>query len=275
MIRNGKTNESRAFAQAELLLVAGDMTPAASRHEEFLQAFPDAGTRPIFLPVVGNHDGGASLQHIRDVLIPAIPNVVRRQAASCDYYVDRKNIRIIGVAGAVIDEESRKWVGQVVKTAPASVDHIFVMSHHPAFPRGRRVGQSLDRNPAQRDAFWQMLVDNRDRVRAVFSGHTHSYSRMRVLDPAGAAANDPKTSPDEEGGIYQIIAGSTGMGRRNTLVQVQIEGTNVLVRAWEADNGPDMPFAARDEWRIGPGATGGTSNDVGRSREQSKPGETR
>jgi 3',5'-cyclic AMP phosphodiesterase CpdA len=199
---------------------------------------------------VGNHDG-SSLPYIRDRLIPAITNAVRREAVFCDFYADFRNARFIVVNGATIGDEARQWVGQSIKGAPPTIAHVFVMFHHPAFPRGRRVGQSFDRNPALRNAFWQMLLENRERVRAVFSGHTHSYSRMRVLDPAGEAANNPKSTPDEEGGILQIIAGSTGMGRKNTLVRVQIEGDKVRFRVLQAENGGDQAFAITSEWQIG------------------------
>jgi len=95
-----------------------------------------------------------------------------------------------------------------------------------------------------------MLLASGGRVRAVFVGHTHTYYRMRVLDPAGTAANDPKAFPDDDGGIYQVDAGAAGNGSVNTIVQVQIEGGNLLFRVLQAKNGASEPFAEIDKWSM-------------------------
>ena len=74
-------------------------------------------------------------------------------------------------------------VEQVIASAPPDIDHIFVAFHEPAFPRYRHIWDSFNASPEERDAFWNMLVAHNDIVRAVFVAHTHTYSRMRVLDP--------------------------------------------------------------------------------------------
>lgn len=259
-IRDRNTNQGPAFTPSELIVVAGDMDPLVSRHEDFLHVFTNADTRPVFLPIIGNHEfknGGVHFRYARDVLIPSIPHVVRRHTTSCDYYLDHRNMRIIAVDGytelgkaGVINDKGRQWIEQVIKETPSSIDHIFIAFHEPAFPRVKHVGDSFDQNPKRRDAFWQMLLGYKDRVRAVFVGHTHSYYHLRVLDPAGRAANDPTTFPNEEGGLYQVDAGAAGNGSVNTIVQVQIEGKNLFFRVLQAENGPDKPFAATDKWSM-------------------------
>lgn len=52
----------------------------------------------------------------------------------------------------------------------------FVIGHEPAFPLEKHVGDSLDADPAQRDAFWNILVEND--VQAYFCGHTHNLSHI-------------------------------------------------------------------------------------------------
>ena len=74
-----------------------------------------------------------------------------------------------------------------------------------------------------------MLVETDKRVRAVFVGHTHQYSRIRVYDPAGQAANDLSVFPDEEGGIYQVDAGAAGHGDKNTVVHIQVKNKNIIL----------------------------------------------
>ena len=259
-IRDGMVNPEPAFAPAELIVVAGDMDPLVARYADYLQVFTNAATRPLFLPVIGNHEfenDGVHFRYARDVLIPSIPRVVRRRATSGDYYLDHKNVRMIVVDGytdlgkdGVINDEGRQWVEQVIKDAPRSIDHIFITFHEPAFPRVRHVGDSFDQDPERRNLFWRMLLSSGDRVRAVLVGHTHAYYRMRVLDPAGVAANDPKAFPDEDGGIYQVDVGAAGNGSENTIVAVQIEGKNVFFRVLRAKPGANMPFAEVDTWSI-------------------------
>ena len=150
----------------------------------------------------------------------------------------------------VINDKGTQWVEETIRATPPFIDHIFISFHEPAFPRFRHIGNSFDQAPEQRNAFWRMLLKYKDRVRAVLVGHTHSYYRMRVLDPAGREANDPKAFPNEDGGIYQIDAGAAGYGRANTIVQVQIMGANLLFRVLQAKKGVNEPFAEIDRWSI-------------------------
>lgn len=197
-------------------------------------------------------------EFIRDRLISIIPGVVRLSKNSCSYYYDHQNIRIISLDGysgeigqlGIINEKGRTWTETAIVSAPESIDHIFIAFHAPAFPRVRHTHDSFSAGPDLRNAFWNMLVSHRDKVRAVFCGHTHNYSRMRVFDPAGAEANDVTATPDEAGGIYQVSVGSTGSGTKNTFLGVEISGKNVIFRAYEAENGKAQPFAVMDEWRI-------------------------
>jgi hypothetical protein len=198
------------------------------------------------------------MDFISDKLIAAIPGVVRMSDKSCTYYYDKENVRIISIdifsgeagTGGVITDAGRAWTEKAITSAPATIDHIFIGFHAPAFPRGRHTNDCFVTNAEQRNAFWNMLISHKDKVRAVFNGHTHVYSRMRVLNPAGVDANDFSKYPDEEGGIYQVNAGSTSQGMKNTFVKVLVKGKNVYFRTYEAENGKDKPFAVKEEWSI-------------------------
>jgi len=261
-IRDMKAAKGSLVSPAELIVVAGDMDPLKSRYEDYLKVFAVTNTRPILLPVIGNHefeDGGSHFRYVRDVLIPSVTNAIRRDGTECDYYLDHKNVRIIAIdsyttlgKNGVINDKGREWVEKVIEDAPSSIDHIFISFHEPAFPRFRHLKDSLNSNPKQRNAFWQMLLKHKDRVRALLVGHTHSYYRMRVLDPAGAAVNNPKVFPDEEGGIYQIDAGAAGNGNVSTIVQIQTEGKSVLFRVIQAEPGANKSFKEVDKWSITP-----------------------
>ena len=258
-IRDMKTNPSPAFSPAQWIVVAGDIDPAVLRYADYTNAFPSAQARPPLLAVVGNHDlGAADFPFIRDVMIPAVPGIIRRRPSSCDYYRDYRNVRMIvvdayGECGktGVIRGTGLRWVEQVIGETPEDIDHIFISFHEPAFPRGRHVTDSFNANIKQRDAFWRMLLSaGGGRVRAVLVGHTHSYSRMRVRDPGSEAANDLSAFPNEDGGIYQIDAGAAGHGLTNTLVQIQVEGKDLFFRTLQAAAGPDQPFAECDRWEL-------------------------
>lgn len=259
-IRDRNVNQDPVFTPAELIVVAGDIDPIVSREEDYQHVFANVDTRPVFLPVIGNHEfenSGAHFRYARDVLIPSIPGAVRRHSNSCDYYLDHNNIRIIVVDGytdlgknGVINDKGKQWVEETMRATPSSIDHIFISFHEPAFPRFRNIGDSFDQAPEQRNTFWRMLLKYKDRVCAVLVGHTHSYYRMRVLDPTGTEANDPKAFPNEDGGIYQIDAGAAGNGSVNTIVRVQIVGANVFFRVLQAKKGANEPFAEIDRWSI-------------------------
>jgi len=259
-IRDMKTNPAPGIMPAELLIVAGDIDPLASRYLDFQQVFNTADSRPLFLPVIGNHefdDGGEHFRYARETIIPSLPNVVRRHATSTDYYIDHKNIRIIVIDGytdlgkyGVINEKGRQWVEQIIMGTPSDIDHIIVSFHEPAFPRFRHTNRSFDRDPGLRNDFWRMLLKYREKVHAVFVGHTHAYYRMRILDPGGIPANDTKVFPDEDGGIYQIDAGAAGNGSMNTIVQMQVEGKKLRFRTLQAKNGAKKPFTEMDRWEI-------------------------
>jgi hypothetical protein len=216
-----------------------------------------AGQRPGMYPNDGNPNI-IDMEFIRDNIVTAIPNVVRMSDGACSYYCDHKNVRMISIdaysgeagTGGIISDDGRAWTEAVIKSAPATIDHIFIAYHSPAFPRMRHTHDSFNSNPEQRNAFWKMLVSQREKVKAVFCGHTHSYARMRVLDPAGEAANDLTAYPDEAGGIYQVNVGSTGNGMKNTFVRVCIDGEKVCFRAYEAENGKDKPWTLKEEWCV-------------------------
>lgn len=54
----------------------------------------------------------------------------------------------------------------------------FVFFHEIAYPTNSKIGESLDKNPKNRDRLWSILT--KYKVNAVFSGHEHIQSRRKV-----------------------------------------------------------------------------------------------
>jgi 3',5'-cyclic AMP phosphodiesterase CpdA len=122
------------------------------------------------------------------------------------------------------------WLEQVLDDAAvdASVDHVFILLHHPVFPCAGHTGDSmwyhggdsatnrnlngdpLDRTyvVARRDEFWRALCEC-GKVRAVFPSHEHNYSRLLITAETPVYA-DNAANPDFTNPIWQCVSGGCG-----------------------------------------------------------------
>ncbi len=128
----------------------------------------------------------------------------------------------------VINSTQRSWLEQDLSKNKKG--NIFVFFHEPAYPVSSKINESLDAEPTERNAFWQIL--EKYQVTAVFSGHEHLVSRRKI------------------GNIYQFIFGSTdsfnhelpvkgvaeyanqGQGRFGL---VKINGQEITVETYDSD----------------------------------------
>ncbi len=90
--------------------------------------------------------------------------------------------------------------------------HIFVFVHEPAFPNGGHVQDALwgggtVEGIEARDRFWTAVSEAK--VRAVFHGHEHNYSRMRI-DANTPVHRDGSGNPKFKNAVWQIIQGAAG-----------------------------------------------------------------
>jgi 3',5'-cyclic AMP phosphodiesterase CpdA len=76
----------------------------------------------------------------------------------------------------LINDIQRTWLD--ADLARNKNKNIFVFFHEPAYPTNSKIGESLDTNPADRNALWAIL--KKYKVTAVFSGHEHINSRRKV-----------------------------------------------------------------------------------------------
>lgn len=95
-----------------------------------------------------------------------------------------------------INEGQRAWLEKDL--AANKKDDTFVFFHEPAFPVSSKVGESLDKNPQDRDALWRIF--DKYNVTAIFNGHEHIVSRRKI---------DSKVFPNAKNSIYQLVFGDT------------------------------------------------------------------
>jgi len=95
-----------------------------------------------------------------------------------------------------INSEQRTWLEKDL--AADKKDNTFVFFHEPAFPVSSKVGESLDKHSAERDALWQIL--DKYNITGVFNGHEHIVSRRKIDSSVFSGAKNP---------IYQFVFGNT------------------------------------------------------------------
>jgi hypothetical protein len=242
-ISEAKDSSGRQLALPEFIIHAGDLDPVDKNYALYRSVFSKTAC-PRFLPVMGNHDLGYR-RFICDSLLPAEGIRDRFDKSTVSYCVDIRNVRIIvvdqykgtGSNTGCINDAGIRWVEQVIDSS-GNADHIFIAMHEPAFCRWRHVGNGFDACPDQRNRFWDMIVRHRDKVRAVFSAHSHYHSVMRVCDPRGPA-NDGKSLPFEADGVFQFDAGGAGNSAdgKITVIAFFIDGQSVRADVVQSKSG--------------------------------------
>lgn len=263
-VRDRTVQASPPFPEARLLVTVGDQDPNKQNHDDFLAVF---GTAEVpYYPAMGNHDVevAGDAQYLVDTILPAQPGVVSR-GGDASFYVDHANLRLVVMdqysgplgSGGCLNAAGVAWAKQAVEGAAAD-QQIVVAFHAPAFPRGRGLETSFNRCPAERDALWRFLVADR-RVRAVFVGHTHIYSRLRVRDPSSDEADAPDRYPDQPKGLWQVDVGNAGnfslLEAKVTFVRVEVRKDDLRLGVFQApvtlDTSGKLAFQVTDLFEIG------------------------
>jgi hypothetical protein len=137
--------------------------------------------------------------------------------------------------------ELRDWLA--ADLAASSAPWKIVFGHEPAYPQpdedwgdARHVGNSLDKYPANRDAFWDLLEANG--VVAYICGHTHRASHYQ-----------PTTSS-----VWQIDVGEArGIGKYGTFLIVEADYTEITFNLYRSLD--SAQFALTDSWAVPEPAT--------------------
>ncbi len=148
------------------------------------------------------------------------------------YYFDYGNTRVISfntnywwcsdpeeyggnLEGYVMDNQL-EWIGDALDDAEnnASIEHIFLFGHEPAFPNGGHLGDAQWYNGQKgyvverRDELWEAIGQN-GKVVAVFFGDEHNYNRMLVNRDTPVHL-DGSANPNFAHPVWQIISGGAG-----------------------------------------------------------------
>ena len=124
------------------------------------------------------------------------------------------------------------WLAQDLAANTKPV--VIVFGHEPAFPLNRHVGDSLDKYPANRDAFWNLLESDTN-VKVFVVGHTHVYSKYQK--PGGR--------------VWQIDLGNAGNdtnGDGKTFLDVIVADSTVTFDIWR--DGGTGSYTKTDSWSV-------------------------
>ncbi|MEM9419415.1 MAG: LamG-like jellyroll fold domain-containing protein [Planctomycetota bacterium] len=138
-----------------------------------------------------------------------------------DYYVDQGSTRFISVTtdtqahgSSQLANSSLQWMRAALADAEsnAAIENVFVFTHHPV--TFDSVGQGASMNRAGTEAeMWQSIVNDSNKVRALFAGHWHLYQ--------------PSTPDPDNPDVWEVVSGTGGGGLEGRASQNQ-HGFNVI-----------------------------------------------
>jgi hypothetical protein len=253
----GVSEAINALGSGVFMVSPGDIDPPADVEWTLRQYI---GPNYIWYPVAGNHETEtpADMEWLRsyeyDPNGPSPPNIVNVGPPGCQettYSLDYGNSHFVvlneyydgtsdtGTDGDVVDALYNWLVDDLNATDQT---HVFVFGHEPAYPqpdadngRERHLSDSLNQHEANRDRFWNLLMDKG--VVAYICGHTHNYSAVQI------------------DGVWQLDAGhSRGMGdtgARSTFILIHVSGGVVTFETYR-DDASGGPYALAHRGPLAP-----------------------
>lgn len=190
---------------------SSDAAEAKTQYQTFLDTAAQFFPKSAIYACYGNHealckDGG--IEVFSEVFSDFIADnfckpekygrtVYHFSANNCNFFVLNTNSPD---AAHSIPDDVLEWLQYFTGNGDA---FNFIFIHEPAFPSGNHVGNSLDKNPKQRNKFWS-VVDNIPGA-IVFNAHEHQYARRRIDRSFTDQNGNPYVNE-----VYQIT--TAGMG---------------------------------------------------------------
>lgn len=178
---------------------------------------------PNIYPVRGTHDPASSSTWCQIFNPPSNGPSGRTSIYSFDY--EDSHFVVLDSRGHHVDAVQREWLETDLTENTKS--NTFVFFHEPAFPTGHKITSSLDAEPGERNALWEIL--DRHDVTAVFSGHEYIFSRRLI---------NSSVFPSARHSIYQLVVGNTDSynhSKPKRSVEYYYRGKTYLVVQVEAD----------------------------------------
>ncbi len=251
----------RAGGPGQFMVSPGDIDHCETNLQILNNAFePDIK----WYPAVGNHEmpdkgtenySGENMDYLRQYYYDHLQGTVNPGPAGCvettySFEVGPLHIACIneywdGTTNVDADEappwgdvvpELRTWLDNDLSNTTCKWK--LVVGHEPAYPQpdedwgdARHVGDSLDANPANRDAFWNLLEQHD--VVAYVCGHTHRFSHYQ---PPGSD-------------VWQIdTAQARGIGQYDTFVIVNADDNEIQFDVYRSMN--TSQFSLTDSWAV-------------------------
>lgn len=226
-----KLNPELIFAVGDLISSCDGKSECDGKLDEWKKILGDFVPRTYVM--MGNHDrvgeekaDEAYRRHFN------LPTNGPSGFSELTYSFDHENSHFVVLSSDkpeenLINEEQRNWLEQDLSRN--KLENIFVFFHEPAYPTNSKIGESLDANPKDRDALWEILT--RHKVKAVFSGHEQIQSRRSI------------------NGVYQFVFGNTDSSNHEApkpgtteyyyigqaFGLVEINGDSITVKTYSVD----------------------------------------
>ncbi|MBM3256220.1 MAG: hypothetical protein FJZ04_01990, partial [Candidatus Moranbacteria bacterium] len=188
------------IAKPDIVLAVGDLVSSCDKKDcaKKLAGWKEIVGADLFAktyPAMGNHD--RSSEAVSDKIWQeffSLPENSPEGYEELTYSLDFRNSHFVILNSAKPDEHivnkiQRDWLEKDLITTQK--ENVFILYHEPAWPVSAKIHESLDYNPSERDALWEIFKKHKSKIRAVFSGHEHLMSRKAV------------------DGIYQFVIGNT------------------------------------------------------------------
>ena len=229
----GAVEEIADHSSSAFMVTPGDFDPPVNVLWTITQTL---GSDYIWYPVVGNHEiePVSYMAWVRGYdygEVNAGPSGCPETTYSFDYanahfVILNEYCNEIGDDGAGGDVSDHLYDWLVADLGNTTQQHIFVFGHEAAYPqpdadngRERHLEDSLNKYPANRDRFWDLLRSQG--VTAYICGHTHNYSLVNVA------------------GVWQLdVAHARGLGDTgapSTFVLIHVDGPIVTYDTYRDD----------------------------------------
>lgn len=212
------TEVKKLSPQPEFAIMPGDLTEGSryytgikSQLDYFKQIVTQYYPIQFFYPGIGNHEMRAKEEGEKaffETFSEFDANFLEGYNRT-SYYFDVENIRIF-MLNSNHTGEAHKIAGEQLDWLKSKIDqtkkHNIFLLHEPPYPTGSEEGNSLDKHPAARDAFWEVVDAANGAI--VFCGHEHNYSRRLIDSSFNEEIGNIKF--EFKNAVYQIISGGFG-----------------------------------------------------------------